>query len=100
MIVLIGLVTKNGILLTEFAIPNRLKIGLRKTVAADYAATQRMRPIFMSSLAMSPGALPIAISLGEAATSRIPLSTHTVGRILFSIVLTLFVIPAMYTHLP
>lgn len=99
MIMLIGLVTKNGILIVEFANQNRLKAGMKKTEAVIYAATQRMRPILMTSLAMSLGALPIALSLGAAATSRIPLGIVIVGGILFSLILTLFVIPAMYSFL-
>jgi multidrug efflux pump len=99
MIMLIGLVTKNGILIVEFANQNRLKKGMKKTEAAIYAATQRLRPILMTSLAMSLGALPLAISLGAAATSRIPLGIVIVGGIMFSLILTLFVIPAMYSYL-
>lgn len=57
----------------------------------------RLRPILMTSLAMALGALPIAMSLGAAATSRIPLGIVIVGGIIFSLVLTLYVIPAMYT---
>ena len=97
-IMLIGLVTKNGILIVEFANQNRLK-GMKRTEAAIYAATQRFRPILMTSLAMSLGALPLALSLGAAATSRIPLGIVIVGGIMFSLVLTLFVIPAMYSYL-
>jgi multidrug efflux pump len=98
MIMLIGLVTKNGILIVEFANQNRLK-GMAKSDAVIYAASQRLRPILMTSLAMSLGALPIALSLGAAATSRIPLGIVIVGGIIFSLVLTLFVIPAMYSYL-
>lgn len=98
MIMLIGLVTKNGILIVEFANQNRLK-GMPKTEAAIYSATQRLRPILMTSLAMSLGALPLALSLGAAATSRIPLGVVIVGGIMFSLVLTLFVLPAMYTFM-
>ncbi|MBP6432838.1 MAG: efflux RND transporter permease subunit, partial [Ferruginibacter sp.] len=98
MIMLIGLVTKNGILIVEFANQNRLA-GMPKTKAVIYAAAQRLRPILMTSLAMSLGALPLALSLGDAATSRIPLGIVIVGGILFSLILTLFVIPAMYTLL-
>lgn len=98
MIMLIGLVTKNGILIVEFANQNRLK-GMSKMDATIYAATMRLRPILMTSLAMSLGALPIALSLGAAATSRIPLGIVIVGGIIFSLVLTLFVIPAMYSYL-
>jgi multidrug efflux pump len=98
MIMLIGLVTKNGILIVEFANQNRLK-GMSKRDASIYAATMRLRPILMTSLAMALGALPIALSLGAAATSRIPLGIVIVGGIMFSLVLTLFVIPAMYSYL-
>ncbi len=97
-IMLIGLVTKNGILIVEFANQNRLK-GMAKMDAAIYSAGQRLRPILMTSLAMALGALPIALSLGAASTSRIPLGIVIVGGIIFSLVLTLFVIPAMYSYL-
>lgn len=99
MIMLIGLVTKNGILIVEFANQKR-KIGVPKIQAVVEAATQRLRPILMTSLATSLGALPIALSLGAAATSRIPLGIVIVGGILFSLILTLFVIPAVYTFMP
>lgn len=98
MIMLIGLVTKNGILIVEFANKKRLE-GVTKKQAVIDAATARMRPILMTSLAMSLGALPIALSIGAAATSRIPLGIVIVGGILFSLVLTLYVIPAMYSYL-
>jgi multidrug efflux pump len=98
MIMLIGLVTKNGILIVEFANQNRLH-GMKKGDAVIYAASQRLRPILMTSLAMALGALPIALSLGAASTSRIPLGIVIVGGILFSLILTLFVIPAMYSYL-
>jgi HAE1 family hydrophobic/amphiphilic exporter-1/multidrug efflux pump len=98
MIMLIGLVTKNGILIVEFANQKR-EHGLAKRDAVVDAATQRLRPILMTSLATSLGALPIALSLGAAATSRIPLGIVVMGGILFSLILTLFVIPAVYTYL-
>lgn len=98
MIMLIGLVTKNGILIVEFANQNRLQ-GMKKTDAVIYASSQRLRPILMTSLAMSFGALPIALSLGAASTSRIPLGIVIVGGIMFSLILTLFVIPAMYSYM-
>lgn len=98
MIMLIGLVTKNGILIVEFANQKQLA-GLSKREAVTEAAQARLRPILMTSLAMSLGALPIALSLGAAATSRIPLGIVIVGGIMFSLVLTLYVIPAMYTFL-
>lgn len=97
-IMLIGLVTKNGILIVEFANQQR-DSGLEKSDAVIHASSMRLRPILMTSLAMALGALPIALSLGAAATSRIPLGIVIVGGIIFSLVLTLFVIPAMYTFL-
>ena len=96
-IMLIGLVTKNGILIVEFANKKR-ETGLPIRAAVLEAAAQRFRPILMTSLATALGALPIAISLGAAATSRKPLGTVIVGGLLFSLVLTLFVIPAVYTY--
>jgi HAE1 family hydrophobic/amphiphilic exporter-1/multidrug efflux pump len=98
MIMLIGLVTKNGILIVEFANKKREQ-GIAISQAVVEAATQRLRPILMTSLATSLGALPIALSLGSAATSRIPLGVVVVGGILFSLVLTLFVIPSVYTFI-
>ena len=98
MIMLIGLVTKNGILIVEFANQKQIK-GLTKTIAVTEAAVARFRPILMTSLAMALGALPLALSLGDASTSRIPLGIVIVGGIMFSLILTLFVIPAMYSFL-
>ncbi|HEY4150086.1 MAG TPA: efflux RND transporter permease subunit [Chitinophagaceae bacterium] len=98
MIMLIGLVTKNGILIVEFANKKR-EHGLGKGEAVVEAAAQRLRPILMTSLATSLGALPIALSLGASSTSRIPLGIVVVCGILFSLVLTLFVIPAVYTYI-
>lgn len=98
MIMLIGLVTKNGILIVEFA-NNKRAEGLSKREAILQASQQRLRPILMTSLATALGALPIALGLGASATSRVPLGIVVVGGILFSLVLTLFVIPAVYTYL-
>jgi multidrug efflux pump subunit AcrB len=98
MIMLIGLVTKNGILIVEFANQKRA-FGLDKKEAVLEAAQQRLRPILMTSLATALGALPIALSIGEASTSRIPLGIVIVGGIMFSLILTLFVIPAVYTYI-
>jgi HAE1 family hydrophobic/amphiphilic exporter-1/multidrug efflux pump len=98
MIMLIGLVTKNGILIVEFANKKREQ-GIPKSQAILEASVQRLRPILMTSLATSLGALPIALSLGAAATSRIPLGIVVVGGLLFSLILTLFVIPAVYTFI-
>lgn len=94
-IMLIGLVTKNGILIVEFA--NQLREeGKSKYEAIIEASAGRLRPILMTSLAIALGALPIALSLGAASTSRIGMGVVIVGGTLFSLVLTLFVIPAMY----
>ena len=98
MIMLIGLVTKNGILIVEFA-NQKLLAGSKKIPAVTEAATARLRPILMTSLAMSLGALPLALSLGDASTSRIPLGIVIVGGIMFSLVLTLYIVPAMYSYL-
>ncbi len=98
MIMLIGLVTKNGILIVEFANQKREE-GLEKIEAVIVASRLRLRPILMTSLAMSLGSLPLALSLGAASTSRVPLGVVIVGGIMFSLVLTLFVIPAIYSYL-
>jgi multidrug efflux pump len=98
MIMLIGLVTKNGILIVEFANQKREE-NMPAISAVAYASKMRLRPILMTSLAMALGALPIALSLGAAATSRIPLGIVIVGGIMFSLVLTLYVVPSMYTYL-
>lgn len=94
-IMLIGLVTKNGILIVEFA--NQLREeGHEKFEAVVLAAEARLRPILMTSLAIALGALPIALSLGAASTSRIGMGVVIVGGTLFSLLLTLYVIPGFY----
>jgi len=98
MIMLIGLVTKNGILIVEFANKKREE-GLDKIEAVLEASRLRLRPILMTSLAMSLGSLPLALSLGAASASRVPLGIVIVGGIMFSLILTLFVIPAVYSYL-
>ncbi len=98
MIMLIGLVTKNGILIVEFA--NQLKEkGLSKADAILEASKMRLRPILMTSLATALGALPIAMSFGAAAKSRMGMGIVVVGGVMFSLILTLFVIPAIYSYL-
>lgn len=97
-IVLIGIVTKNGILIVEFA-NQRRRQGLSKHEAIVDAATQRFRPILMTSLATILGAFPIALALGDASTSRIPMGIVIIGGLTFSLILTLYVIPALYTYL-
>ena len=97
-IMLIGLVTKNGILIVDFA-NKRRAAGLSMNEAVIDASTNRLRPILMTSLATILGALPIAIGLGNGAHSRIPMGIVVVGGLLFSLVLTLYVIPAVYTFI-
>ncbi len=97
-IVLIGIVTKNGILIVEFA-NQRKSAGLKVKEAVVEAATQRLRPILMTSMATTLGALPIAIALGAASKSRMPMGIAIIGGLLFSLILTLYVIPAIYSLL-
>ena len=94
-VMLIGLVTKNGILIVEFA--NQLRErGLAKQEAIIHAAESRLRPILMTSLTIALGALPIAVALGAASTSRIGMGVVIIGGTMFSLVLTLYIIPAVY----
>ncbi|MBE7178389.1 MAG: efflux RND transporter permease subunit, partial [Mucilaginibacter polytrichastri] len=96
MITLVGLVTKNGILIVEFA-NQKKEHGMDRTQAVLEAATARLRPILMTSLAVVLGALPIALALGAAAKSRVSLGIVIIGGMMFSLVLTLYVIPSIYT---
>lgn len=94
-ITLVGLVTKNGILIVEFA-NQRMEHGLQKYEAVIEAATARLRPILMTSMAVVLGSVPIAFALGAGAKSRVSLGIVIIGGMLFSLVLTLYVIPMMY----
>ena len=85
-------------MIVEFANQKREE-GLSKVDAVLQASRMRLRPILMTSLAMALGSLPLALSLGDASTSRIPLGIVIVGGVLFSLILTLFVIPAVYSYL-
>ena len=96
LILLVGLVTKNSILLVEFA--NQLMDqGKSAKEAMTIAGAKRLRPILMTSLATIMGILPIAIGMGDAAESRRPLGVVAIGGMLTSTILTLFVIPVIYT---
>jgi multidrug efflux pump len=97
MIMLIGIVTKNGILIVEFA-NQKKEAGSDLMQAALEASTQRFRPILMTSLATVLGALPIALSLGAGSKSRVSMGIVIIGGLMFALVLTLYVIPALYTY--
>jgi multidrug efflux pump len=97
-IMLIGLVTKNGILIVEFANQRKAQ-GMSVEEAIVGAAGARFRPILMTSLSTILGILPIALALGAGAESRVPMGVAVIGGLAFSTVLTLFVIPAIYTFL-
>ena len=97
-IMLIGLVAKNGILIVEFA-NQRQQAGLNKYKAILEAAVQRLRPILMTSISTMLGLLPLMFATGEGANGRIAMGTAVVGGLLISTLLTLFVIPVMYIYL-
>ncbi len=97
-IMLIGLVTKNGILIVEFA-NQRKDLGLSKAEAIRDASASRFRPILMTSLSTILGALPIALALGAGSESRVSMGIAVIGGLTFSTILTLYVIPAMYTFI-
>jgi multidrug efflux pump len=98
MIMLIGLVTKNGILIVEFANQRKAR-GLSVLEAVMGSATARFRPILMTSLATILGILPIALGIGSGSESRVSMGLAVVGGMIFSTALTLFVVPAMYSYL-
>lgn len=97
-IMLIGLVTKNGILIVEFA-NQRREAGVERVTAVKEAAELRFRPILMTSLSTILGTLPIALALGAGSESRVSMGIAIIAGLIFSTVLTLFVIPAMYSYL-
>jgi multidrug efflux pump len=98
LIMLIGLVTKNGILIVEFA-NQRQQAGLNKLKAIIEASQLRLRPILMTSISTILGLLPLALATGEGANGRIAMGTAVVGGLLISTLLTLFVVPVMYIYL-
>ncbi|MBN1985847.1 MAG: efflux RND transporter permease subunit [Prolixibacteraceae bacterium] len=94
-IMLIGLVSKNGILIVEFA-NQRKEAGMNKFEAIKFASAARFRPILMTSLSTILGILPLAMGLGEGAQSRVAMGTAVVGGLLIATVLTLYVVPGIY----
>ncbi|MBP7180396.1 MAG: efflux RND transporter permease subunit [Dysgonomonadaceae bacterium] len=97
-IMLIGLVAKNGILIVEFA-NQRQESGLSKYEAVMGASVQRLRPILMTSISTILGTLPLAFATGEGANGRIAMGTAVVGGLLIATLLTLFLVPAIYMYL-
>ncbi len=97
-IMLIGLVTKNGILIVEFANQKKAQ-GLNVIDAVKEAARLRLRPILMTSLSTILGTLPIALALGAGSESRMSMGIAVIGGLIFSTILTLYVIPAIYSYL-
>jgi multidrug efflux pump len=96
-IMLIGLVTKNGILIVEFA-NQRKRQGLPLAEAIKDAAVARFRPILMTSFSTILGILPIALALGAGSESRVPMGIAVIGGLLIASILTLYVIPAIYSY--
>jgi hydrophobic/amphiphilic exporter-1 (mainly G- bacteria), HAE1 family len=97
-IMLMGLVTKNGILLVDFANQQRAG-GMGRTEALLTAGRIRLRPIIMTTVAMIFGMLPLAFALGEGAEQRAPMARAVIGGLITSTILTLFVVPVVYTML-
>jgi multidrug efflux pump len=97
-IMLIGLVTKNGILIVEFA-NQQQAAGMKKLEAVKTAAEKRLRPILMTSISTVLGLLPLALAAGEGANGRIAIGVTVIGGLLISTLLTLFLIPAMYVYI-
>jgi multidrug efflux pump len=93
---LIGLVTKNGILIVEF-INHLVEGGKERREAVLDGSTLRLRPILMTSIATALGALPIALALGAGAQSRVPMGIVVIGGIMFSLIITLYIVPGLHS---
>ena len=97
-IMLIGLVAKNGILIVEFA-NQKQEVGIDKLTAIREASIQRLRPILMTSVSTILGLIPLAFATGEGANGRIAMGISVVGGMLISTLLTMFIVPAIYTYI-
>ena len=97
-IMLIGLVAKNGILIVEFA-NQKQEAGIDKMIAIREASIQRLRPILMTSVSTILGLVPLAFATGEGANGRIAMGISVVGGMLISTLLTMFIVPAVYTYI-
>ena len=97
-IMLIGLVAKNGILIVEFA-NQKQEAGVDKMIAIREASIQRLRPILMTSVSTILGLVPLAFATGEGANGRIAMGISVVGGMLISTLLTMFIVPAVYTYI-
>jgi len=98
LIMLMGLVTKNAILLVDFAKTLRSR-GMERTEALITAGRTRLRPIMMTTLAMIFGMLPLALALGAGAEMRAPMARAVIGGLITSTFLTLLIVPVMYSVL-
>ena len=97
-IMLIGLVAKNGILIVEFA-NQKQESGESKMEAIRSASLQRLRPILMTSVSTTLGLMPLIFATGEGANQRIAMGTAVVGGMLFSTILTMYIVPAIYSYI-